>query len=216
MKNRLKDLLNMNHIAQARWLSVLAGSLLQVVPLVIVSFLGGVFMVLLIWSFSGTTPGHAGAHGPRIIIKSMQARNISLLNISTGPVQNRSILYSMQKNRSSTLNISATAAQQTKFQRSAMPVKELVKEGIQRGLIMIVNTSTEREAEDAVFAASGHRSSLTWDINGALDGSMGELLAEVMEEIHAVEDSHLEILASNCSKPADTRGMNLNPESRGT
>lgn len=78
------------------------------------------------------------------------------------------------------------------------PIKETIKYGIANGFIMIVNASSENEVNSIYLAASQHRAtSNSWDINGALDGYMGELIAQIIEEVHFVEraqDSIVEII----------------------
>lgn len=89
------------------------------------------------------------------------------------------------------------------FTRATMPIKDLVRDGIERGLIVIVNVSTKEEIDNVYLAASQHRaSSRSWDIDGALDGSLGDLLAELMEEVHIVDELHNSLTPTipNCSK----------------
>lgn len=76
------------------------------------------------------------------------------------------------------------------FTQIIWPIKTTIKYGIANGFIMIVNASSENEANSIFVAASQHRAtSNLWDINGALDGYVGELIAEIMEEVHVVEEA---------------------------
>lgn len=70
------------------------------------------------------------------------------------------------------------------------PLKATIKYGISSGLIMIVNASSESNIESIFVATSQHHAtSNQWNINGALDGYMGELFAEVMDEVHNIEEA---------------------------
>ena len=92
---------------------------------------------------------------------------------------------------------------QLNLKRATAPIKELVRDGIARGLIVIVNVSTNQEIDNVNLVASQHRaSSRSWDINGALDGSLGDLLAELLEEVHVVDELHnsLVLTIANYSK----------------
>jgi hypothetical protein len=84
------------------------------------------------------------------------------------------------------------------------PIKATINYGISNGLIMIINASSENEMKSIFVAASQHRAtSSQWNINGALDGYMGELFAEIMDEVHNVEDAQNVVLDAitkcNCS-----------------
>ena len=85
------------------------------------------------------------------------------------------------------------------------PIKATIKYGISKGLIMIVNASSENDMKSIFVAASQHRAtSSQWDINGALDGYVGELFAEVLDEVHNIEEARDVIVETmkecNCNK----------------
>lgn len=74
---------------------------------------------------------------------------------------------------------------------SLSSLKELVKEAMDRGLVVIVNASEGDAAR--LFADNAHGARRDWDINGALDGPTGEILAEVIQELRNMEELQQEL-----------------------
>lgn len=72
---------------------------------------------------------------------------------------------------------------------SMKSLKELVRDAVDRGLLVIVNASDT----DAAHVLADHWHGSRLDISGALDGPMGEILVEVMQELRNMEDMALEV-----------------------
>lgn len=68
-------------------------------------------------------------------------------------------------------------------------LKELIRDAVDRGLVVIVNASDT----DAARVLADHWHGGRLDISGALDGPMGEILVEVMQELRNMEDLASEI-----------------------
>lgn len=93
-------------------------------------------------------------------------------------------------------------------------LKELVKEAMDRGLVVIVN-ATDADAE-RLFADNAHGAKPQWDINGALDGPTGEILAEVIQELRNVEELEKEIAELKAKiKQSGDEGSVLRPKAVG-
>ncbi|CAK9233524.1 unnamed protein product [Sphagnum troendelagicum] len=74
---------------------------------------------------------------------------------------------------------------------SLRSLKELVKEAMDKGLVIIVNAT---KADANQLSVDHPRGALPqWDVNAALDGPTGEILTEVIQELHNVEELQKEV-----------------------
>jgi hypothetical protein len=74
---------------------------------------------------------------------------------------------------------------------SLRSLKELVKEAMDKGLVIIVN-ATKADADQLSVDHPGGALP-QWDVNAALDGPTGEILTEVIQELHNVEELQKEV-----------------------
>jgi hypothetical protein len=92
---------------------------------------------------------------------------------------------------------------------SLQSLKELVKEAMDKGLVIIVN-ATKADADQ--LSVDHPRGALPqWDVNAALDGPTGEILTEVIQELHNVEELQKEVavlraMQTHCANQTQNQG----------
>lgn len=92
---------------------------------------------------------------------------------------------------------------------SLRSLKELVKEAMDKGLVIIVN-ATKADADQ--LSVDHPRGALPqWDVNAALDGPTGEILTEVIQELHNVEELQKEVavlraMQTHCANQTQNQG----------
>ena len=69
-------------------------------------------------------------------------------------------------------------------ENSVKSLKLLVRDAVDRGLVVIVNASDA----DAAKVLADHSQGARLDISGALDGPTGDMLVEVMQELRNMEE----------------------------
>ncbi|KAH8962348.1 hypothetical protein BDL97_05G097300 [Sphagnum fallax] len=74
---------------------------------------------------------------------------------------------------------------------SIRSLKELVKEAMDKGLVIIVNAT--RADADQLYADNPRGALPQWDVNAALDGPTGEILTEVIQELQNMEELQKEV-----------------------
>jgi hypothetical protein len=72
---------------------------------------------------------------------------------------------------------------------SVKSLKQLVRDAVDRGIVVIVNASDA----DAARVLADHTQGARLDISGALDGPTGEILVEVMQELRNVDEMANEV-----------------------
>jgi len=92
---------------------------------------------------------------------------------------------------------------------SLRSLKELVKEAMDKGLVIIVN-ATKADA-DQLSVDHPRRALPQWDVNAALDGPTGEILTEVIQELHNVEELQKEVavlraMQTHCANQTQSQG----------
>lgn len=88
---------------------------------------------------------------------------------------------------------------------SVKSLKELVRDAVDSGLVVIVNASDA----DAAHVLADHSQGARLDISGALDGPTGEILVEVMQELRNMEDMANEVAELKRKIKLYEKGNNL-------
>jgi hypothetical protein len=181
-------------------------AMIPLVPLVVAALAGLTmfFVVVLNTSAPHAQLRHSQSPipGRNKFLRERETVHQSVRPVALPPTYSKDMLFDINY-QIPTDNDMPEFMRQLKFKRATVPIKELVRDGIARGLIVIVNVSTKQEMENVNLVASQHRAlSRSWDINGALDGSLGDLLAELMEEVHVVDELRNSLVPTipNCSK----------------
>lgn len=123
-------------------------------------------------------------------------RHDDVVRVTTGLVRQAQHEYAKLSASSSvfkypSIKFSSLSPSSSANNASLSSLKELVKEAMDRGLVVIVNASEGDAAR--LFADNAHGARRDWDINGALDGPTGEILAEVIQELRNMEELQQEL-----------------------
>lgn len=141
-------------------------------------------------------------------------RHDNVVRVTTGLVRQAQHEYAKLSASSSvfkypSIKFSSPSPSSSANNASLSSLKELVKEAMDRGLVVIVNASEGDAAR--LFADNAHGARREWDINGALDGPTGEILAEVIQELRNMEELQQEL----AELKAKIKRSNFNDEGKG-
>lgn len=140
-------------------------------------------------------------------------RHDNVVRVTTGLVRQAQHEYAKLSASSSvfkypSIKFSSPSPSSSANNASLSSLKELVKEAMDRGLVVIVNASEGDAAR--LFADNAHGARREWDINGALDGPTGEILAEVIQELRNMEELQQEL----AELKAKIKRSNVNDEGK--
>jgi hypothetical protein len=171
----------------------------------IIFFLGIFLLVAMVFRSNTKLADHD--HNPH------HYRHDNVVRVTTGLVRQAQHEYAKLSASSSvfkypSIKFSSPSPSSSANNASLSSLKELVKEAMDRGLVVIVNASEGDAAR--LFADNAHGARREWDINGALDGPTGEILAEVIQELRNMEELQQEL----AELKAKIKRSNVNDEGK--